>query len=103
MCEEPSIPPACKSLTSDSLTRLTAHDVLAITLRAILYYLCKNPTARQRLYEEILNADVSGGLSKPARYAEVAKLSYLYAFHRPVMSAQKSRANVRVTRFAGPP
>lgn len=60
------------------VSRVTAHDVLAITLRAIIYYLCKNVKARQKLCDEIVQADISGELSKPVRYAETTKLSYLY-------------------------
>lgn len=60
------------------VSRVTAHDVLAITLRAILYYLCQNAKARQKLCDEIVQADISGELSIPVRYVEATKLSYLY-------------------------
>lgn len=57
---------------------MTAHDVLAITLRAIVYYLCKDSTCQNKLQEEISNAVVSGELSNPAQYTEITTLSYLY-------------------------
>ena len=62
-----------------SLTRVTAHDVLAITLRAVVYYLGKNVGAYHKLCSEISEADERGELSQPVRYVEAAKLSYLYA------------------------
>ncbi|MCJ1237848.1 hypothetical protein MMC14_005835 [Varicellaria rhodocarpa] len=58
---------------------VTAHDVLAITLRAILYYLCRNLSASQKLCEEIIQADRSKLLSKPAKYTEASGLKYLSA------------------------
>lgn len=67
------------------MSRVTAHDVLAITLRAIVYYLCLNVKARQKLCDEIVQADISGELSNPVRYAEATKLSYLYVNPPPVL------------------
>jgi hypothetical protein len=56
---------------------VTAHDVLAICLRSILYYLAKNPDVRRKVRIEIATADKAGQLSNPVRYAETTKLTYL--------------------------
>lgn len=57
---------------------VTAHDVLAIALRAILYYLCCLPDCRDRLAFEIREAERKKELSTPAKYTEVVQLPYLY-------------------------
>lgn len=50
---------------------------MAITLRAVVYYLAKNPDMQQKLQDEISDADRAMKLSSPARYAEITPLSYL--------------------------
>lgn len=61
-------------LTNSSVT---AHDVLAITIRATLYHLCKNQICYQKLVSEIRTADAAGNISSPAKYNEISTLPYL--------------------------
>ncbi|KAI1138397.1 cytochrome P450 [Hypoxylon sp. FL0543] len=58
---------------------VTAHDVVAITLRAVAYYLAKNPAIQQKLQKEISDAEEAGNLSNPAKYSEISPLSYVLA------------------------
>ncbi|KAI8946322.1 cytochrome P450, partial [Xylaria longipes] len=58
---------------------VTAHDVVAITLRAVVYYLAKNSSVQKKLYEEISDATKSGNLSNPAKYSEITSLRYVLA------------------------
>ncbi|KAI0446171.1 cytochrome P450 [Xylaria telfairii] len=58
---------------------VTAHDVVAITLRAVVYYLAKNISVQEKLYREISDAIESGNLSSPARYSEITSLRYVLA------------------------
>ena len=53
------------------------HDALAISMRTMLYYLCRNPESYKKLLGEIREADAAGGLSKPATYVEANNLPYL--------------------------
>lgn len=57
--------------------RVTAHDVVAITLRAVVYYLAKNPAMKKKLQQEIDDAETAGKLSNPAKYTEIIPLSYV--------------------------
>lgn len=56
---------------------VTAHDVLAIALRAILYHLCRNRQCYDKLVDEIRSADTAHSLSKPVKYAEAVTLPHL--------------------------
>ncbi|KAI1751961.1 cytochrome P450 [Xylaria castorea] len=56
---------------------VTAHDVVAITLRAVVYYLAKNLSAQKRLYKVISEAAKSRNLFNPADYSEIASLRYI--------------------------
>ncbi|KAF2232240.1 cytochrome P450 oxidoreductase [Viridothelium virens] len=58
---------------------VTAHDVLAIALRAIMYYVCRDQSVYRKLNEEILQAERLGNLSEPSKYVEVVLLPYLSA------------------------
>ncbi|KAI1173081.1 cytochrome P450 [Nemania sp. FL0916] len=58
---------------------VTAHDVVAITLRAVVYYLAKDLSVQQKLNEEISNATKEGKLSTPAKYSDIAPLRYVMA------------------------
>ncbi|XDG03462.1 hypothetical protein ABKA04_003077 [Annulohypoxylon sp. FPYF3050] len=58
---------------------VTAHDVVAITLRAVVYYLAKNPAVQEKLQKEISDADEAGNLSNPAKYSEITHMSYVLA------------------------
>jgi hypothetical protein len=57
--------------------RVTAHDVVAITLRAVVYYLAKNPAMQKKLQQEIDDAETAGKLSHPAKYTEITPLRYV--------------------------
>lgn len=58
---------------------VTAHDVVAITLRAVVYYLAKNPAVQEKLQKEISDADEAGNLSNPAKYCEITHMAYVLA------------------------
>lgn len=56
---------------------MAGHDVLAITLRAIFYYLVKHPLVLSKLKDEIapLNMEYSPEFTIP--YSKLATLPYL--------------------------
>lgn len=60
-----------------SRTSVTAHDVLAISLRAVLYYLAKNPAMRARVRAEIRDAELAGKLSQATQQRETSDLEYV--------------------------
>ena len=67
---------------TDSLDcRMAGHDVLAITLRAIWYYLAQNPRVVKNLREEIATARREEGLSDDENsqlpYSKASSLPYL--------------------------
>lgn len=57
--------------------RLAGSDTTAISLRAIIYFLVKNPTAYYALQQEIDAADREGKISEYITYAECLDLHYL--------------------------
>lgn len=57
--------------------RLAGSDTTGISLRAIIYYLIKNPIAYEKLKQEVDQADQAGKLSKSVTYAESLELTYL--------------------------
>lgn len=59
--------------------RFAGHDALAISMRTIFYYLCRNPKTHAQLSHEIREADAAGLLSPIATYAQAASLPYLSA------------------------
>lgn len=62
-----------------SINVFAGHDALAISMRTILYYLCRYPEPCSTLSHEIRTADASGLLSPIATYAEAISLPYLVA------------------------
>jgi len=54
-------------------------DTTAITMRAVFYYLLKNPQYMARLKEEIENARKQGLLSNPVTFEQARQLPYLQA------------------------
>lgn len=71
-----------KMSTRDIVVHLSTNvfagsDTTAIALRAMIYFLCRNPSCMQRLLGEIDEADKAGRLSNPISYKEAAALSYL--------------------------
>ncbi|KAI9654954.1 MAG: hypothetical protein M1821_005707 [Bathelium mastoideum] len=65
------------ALTTTNL--IAGSDSTAIGLRAILYFLCRNPNVYNKLQKEIDDAFDAGRLSSPVRYADSSKLEYLNA------------------------
>jgi cytochrome P450 len=62
---------------AEVVSRVTAHDVVAITLRAVVYYLAKNPDIQKKLQKEIEDAVEAGQLSNPAKYTEITSMKYM--------------------------
>ncbi|KAJ9653012.1 hypothetical protein H2198_007759 [Neophaeococcomyces mojaviensis] len=56
---------------------LAGSDTTAIALRAVLYYIIRNPRVYKTLQEEIDNANLAGKLSKNVTFAESQELPYL--------------------------
>ncbi|KAF3763900.1 hypothetical protein M406DRAFT_51514 [Cryphonectria parasitica EP155] len=54
-------------------------DTTAISLRALFYYLCRNPDSKRKLLAEIDEAETAGRLSDPVTFAEALELEYLQA------------------------
>ncbi|KAK0270305.1 hypothetical protein LTR54_017022 [Friedmanniomyces endolithicus] len=54
-------------------------DTTAISTRAIIYYLLKNPQCKNKLIEEIDECRAQGKLSDPAKLSEAEKMPYLQA------------------------
>ncbi len=54
-------------------------DTTAISTRAIIYYLLKNPEAKRKLIEEIDERRKQGNLSDPVKLAEAERMPYLQA------------------------
>lgn len=69
-----------ESLTSMATSNIFAgSDTTAISMRAIFYYLLKNPRCKARLVEELDNCKRSGRLSDPVKLQEVEQMPYLQA------------------------
>ncbi len=60
------------------MLRLAGSDTTAISLRAVFYYLVRNPNCFKKAQAEIDQADQEGKLSKHISYAECLQLPYLY-------------------------
>jgi hypothetical protein len=54
-------------------------DTTAISIRAIIYYLLKNPTCKTKLTDEIDRMRATGQLSDPVLFQEADKMPYLQA------------------------
>ena len=54
-------------------------DTTAISTRAIIYYLLKNPAAKQKLVDEIDDLKKQGKISDPVKFGEAEKMPYLQA------------------------
>lgn len=84
-----------KMSTRDIIVHLSTNvfagsDTTAIALRAIVYFLCRDPVARQKLVTEIDSADTAGQLSSPISYKEANTLPYLGAVIREAMRLHPS-------------
>ncbi len=69
-------------------------DTTAISTRAIIYYLLKNPQCKNKLIEEIDECRAQGKLSDPVKLSEAEKMPYLQAVMYEALRL------VRRTRFA---
>ncbi|KAI0096639.1 cytochrome P450 oxidoreductase [Nemania sp. FL0031] len=58
---------------------VTAHDVVAITLRGVVYYLARHPEVQKKLQKEIDDMSKAGKLSNPSQYSEITTMSYVLA------------------------
>lgn len=62
---------------TDESCSMAGHDVLAVTLRAILYYVARTPRVETDLRTELASLDSHYALSDIIPYEELTKLSYL--------------------------
>ncbi len=68
------------AVTSMATSNIFAgSDTTAISTRAIIYYLLKNPEAKQKLIQEIDDRKRQGKLSDPVKLAEAENMPYLQA------------------------
>lgn len=73
-----------KMSTRDIVVHLSGNvfagsDTTAIALRAVIYFLCRNPECMRRLVSDIDAADRKAKLSRPVTYKEACELPYLCA------------------------
>lgn len=69
-----------QALTSMATSNIFAgSDTTAISTRAIIYHLLKNPSCKARLVAELDAARAAGALSSPVSLAEADRLPYLQA------------------------
>lgn len=66
-------------LSASSGNIFAGSDTTAASMRAIIYYLCRNPEAHEKLLTEIDGADRDGKLSDPVTFAEAQEMKYLQA------------------------
>jgi cytochrome P450 len=52
-------------------------DTTAASLRSVFYWLCRTPSAHERLLREIDDANAAGDLSRPVTFAEAQNMKYL--------------------------
>jgi cytochrome P450 len=64
-------------MTGLNISSLAGSDTTAISLRAVFYYVIRDPQVYERLRNEIDAADRAGRLSKYVTYAESLELEYL--------------------------
>lgn len=73
-----------KMSTRDIVVHLSANvfagsDTTGIALRAIIYFLCQNPSCKKKLIDEIDAAEQAGKLSHPITYKEASVMPYVQA------------------------
>jgi hypothetical protein len=66
-------------------SRGAGSDTTAISLRAMLYYLCKNPATMRKLQKEIEDMEKKGLISDPVTYQQACKMPYLQAIMKEAM------------------
>ncbi|KAF4453905.1 hypothetical protein F53441_3430 [Fusarium austroafricanum] len=85
-----------KMSTRDAITHLSANvfagsDTTAIALRAIIYFLIKNPIKMRKVVDEIDTANANGKLSSPISYKEsITHLPYMGAVIKEAMRLHPS-------------
>jgi cytochrome P450 len=77
-----------KMSTRDVIVHLSANvfagaDTTAISLRAVIYYLCKNPSTMKKLVHEI--DDAEDWLKNPISYKDTSGMTYLNAVLKEAM------------------
>ena len=69
----------------------TGSDTTAIALRAVIYYLCRNPKCMAQVVQEIDRADKEGKLSTPISYKDsTTALPYFNAVLKEAMRIHPS-------------
>jgi cytochrome P450 len=84
-----------KMSTKDIVVALSGNvfagsDTTAIALRAVGFYLCRNPVCMERLVKEIDEADRAGKLSRPVSYKQASELKYLHAVMKEAIRLHSS-------------
>lgn len=84
-----------KMSTKDVVVALSGNvfagsDTTAIALRAIVYYLCRNPRCMGKLVKDIDDADREGKLSNPISFKESNGIAYLIAVLKESMRLHPS-------------
>jgi cytochrome P450 len=75
----------------DSANVFAGSDTTSIALRAIIYFLCRNPEKKKKLVAEIDRKDAAGKLSHPITYREASEeLPYLQAVMKESMRLHPS-------------
>lgn len=77
----------------DTCARLAGGDTTAISLRATIYFLIKNPHSYRKVIAEIDTANANGQLSKFITYSESVELTYLLV--HPVTTLQENNPYFR--------
>lgn len=65
-------------------------DTTAIALRAVIYFLLRNPAKLEKLKAEIYQKELAGQLSNPVIYAEAISMPYLQAVLKEAMRLHPS-------------
>jgi cytochrome P450 len=86
-----------KMSTRDVIVHLSGNvfagsDTTAIVLRAVIYFLCKNPEAMTKVVDELDAADRGGLLSNPVAYKEA--LNHLPYFNAVLKEAMRIHPSV---------
>ncbi|KAK1842043.1 cytochrome p450 pisatin [Colletotrichum chrysophilum] len=77
--ERPELIDDASIQTAASTNVGAGSDTTAISLSAIMYYLCRNPGTLEKLRKELDNAEAEGSISNPITFREAQALPYLQA------------------------
>lgn len=75
----------CPSRVDIDLLSGAGSDTTAISLRAMLYYMLKNPSTMRKLQNEIEEMEAKGLISDPVTYQQSCKMPYLQAVMKEAM------------------